>query len=99
MTLPRAVRLPGRTRAVEIAVIVPFKVVDVERKHTPDIARELFHDRETFRAARQAIFRIPLALCPSDRADPALQPRQDRSMEISVAHASCTHFRQPAHKL
>jgi len=68
VTLPHTVCLPGCTRSVQMAVIVPLTVVDIEHKHMPDVAHELFHDRKTFRAARWEVFRVALALSPSDRA-------------------------------
>ena len=72
-TPARAYALPGRSGPVQIAGIVLSRVADVERKHTADIARELLHDRKTFGGIRRTVFRVPLSLCPSDRADAGLK--------------------------
>ena len=61
--------LPGSTRAMQIGVIVAFWIANIEDKYPADIAGELFHHSETFRAAQWKFFRIPLSLCASDRTD------------------------------
>ncbi|RAR55278.1 hypothetical protein C7401_12262 [Paraburkholderia unamae] len=65
--------LASRPGAVRIAVVILFKVADIECKHTADFARELLHDRKTFRAFWGKVFRIPLSLCPSDCTDTGLK--------------------------
>jgi len=69
----RARYYPCSTRAMQVGAIVLFKIANIKRKYLADIADELFHHREAFRAAQRKIFRIPLSLCAPDHADARLE--------------------------
>ncbi|WP_028221598.1 hypothetical protein [Paraburkholderia oxyphila] len=63
-TPARAYALTGRSGPVQIAGIVLSRVIDIERKHTADVPRELLHDRKPFGGIRRKVFRIPLSPVP-----------------------------------